>query len=743
MLGGASGSLQAAEGEAEKLSFSRDVQPILAANCLECHGPDRNKGGISFEASASALAVGDSGEHAVVPGDPGESEIIRRVTSDDRQERMPPPKNAEPLSEAEVAVLRRWIEEGAEFEPHWSFTAPKQPSVPEVQQEDWARSPIDRFVLAKLEEAGFQRSPQADRYTLVRRLYLDLIGLAPTPEQADAFVNDESDDAYERLVDELLASPHFGERWGRHWLDLARYAESDGFERDYFRPGAWRWRDWVVRMVNEDQPYDAFLTEQLAGDLLKNATTDQRLATGFYRNELQNTEGGIDVAEAKFRKPIGQLNAVGTAMMGLTVACAECHTHKFDPIKHDEYYQMLAFFWGQMDERDVPAEAFEDPANRGQELHYGSRGDDQLKAYLGQDWYHVVVEREEARPTHVRLRGVFHEKGELVEPGVPEALPELEPRDPEAGPDRLDFARWLTSEDHPLTARVAVNQFWAKLMGEGLVATMDDFGVQGERPSHPELLDWLALDFMENGWSRKRMVRQIVLSSTYRQSSTHRSDLAAVDRDNRLLGRQYQRRAEAEVVRDHALAGAGLLETEVGGPSFHDRIPDESRNLGWGQRWHADDVPDVYRRSIYMVHHRNTPVPMMPVFDQPDAAIACTKRDVSETPLQTLTLWNARIFVESAQALGVRTAQADREPAEAAQWMWRQWMTRPATERELAVVLNVYEGFRNEYEADAEAVKALLQGAPIAPDEAAIGEAAAWTATARMLLGLDQTMTRE
>mgnify|MGYP001026068583 FL=1 len=734
----------AAQPDTQPLQYTRDIRPILSAHCFNCHGPDEGarKAGLRLDLAEAAHAGGKSGT-AIVPGDPNASELIKRILTDDPSLIMPPPDAKHPLSAEQKRMLRDWVAQGGTYEPHWAFQPPRRHPAPAVSQPDWVRDPIDLFILQRIESQGLTPSPEADRYTLVRRVYLDLIGLAPTPEEAAAFVNDLAPDAYEKLVDRLLASPHFGERWGKHWLDVARYADSNGWERDYQRPCAWRWRDWVIQSFNRDQPYNEFVIEQIAGDMLPNATIEQRLASAFHRNELHNTEGGIDVGEARWRKAIGQVNAVGSAFMGLTVGCAECHNHKTDPLSQREYHQLLDFFYGQMEHRNVPWEQFNDPNNRGVEVRPGTREGDELTKYLAGDWAHVVMVREKRRDTHIRVRGVYTDVGEKVTAGTPAFLPPLKPRGEQ--PDRLDLAYWLASEEHPLTARVAVNFIWSKLMGAGIVATLDDFGLTGDLPSHPELLDTLTVDFIESGWSRKQLIRRIVLSSTYRQSSAFREDIHAVDPNNRLLARQWRRRIEAELVRDHALRAAGLLRLDqVGGPSFRARIPREMQNLGWGNTWEVSPGDEQLRRGLYMAYQRNTPVPMLAAFDHPDASIACARREVSNTPLQTLVLWNSPDFLEAARAMGVRllSEAPGGDVAARSSRLLQLCLTRPATEEEQQVVVDLFVKLHEEYKGNGRAARQVLGQTPL-PEGVDAADAAAWIVASRTLLSMDETYLRK
>jgi Protein of unknown function (DUF1553)/Protein of unknown function (DUF1549) len=527
---------------------------------------------------------------------------------------------------------------------HWAFRAPASPPAPKVRRRGWVRSPIDAFILARLEAERIAPSPEADPMTLLRRVTLDLTGLPPTPDEADRYRSDADPNRYERLVDRLLASPHFGERWGRHWLDLARYADSSGYQVDRERPWAWMYRDWVVRSVNQDQPFDQFSVWQLAGDLAAPALPaelrrDAVAASGFHRMTLSNHEDGVDAAEFAVRAKVDRVATTGSAWLGLTLGCAECHSHKYDPIDQREFYQLYAFF--DRDEEDDRTAA------------------DQTVLY-------TFKPAANPGPTRVHVRGDFLRPGDEVAPGFLECLGGKAAAAPA---NRLDLARWIASENNPLTARVAVNQVWMHLFGRGLVSTPEDFGVRGERPSHPELLDWLAREFIRGGWSRKALIREIVLSAAYRQSSNWRPDLADRDPENRWLARQNRLRLEAEALRDGALAVSGLLNPQIGGKSFRPHLPEDVQWLSTASAWSwTDDTgPTVYRRSLYMYAQRTVPHPLLPTFDLADASACTVRRERSDTPLQALSLLNNPQFVECARALAARiVAEAPGRPAEQA-----------------------------------------------------------------------------
>ena len=914
--------------------FARDIQPLLAKRCLECHGPAKQKGGLRLDHRGDALRGGDNGP-ALKPGHPAESSLLVRVTSSDPDAQMPP-KGAR-LSAGEVDLLRRWIAAGAAWpeaadasrgvsSDHWAFQPIRRPAAPP------GPNPIDGFVLAELKKLGLGFSPPAGRAALARRLSLDLIGLPPSPEEVDAFV---ADGDYEKLVDRLLASPHYGERLARRWLDLARYADTNGYEKD--RPRSmWPWRDWVIRALNDDLPFDRFTIEQLAGDMLPGGSA---VATGFHRNTMINEEGGIDVEEFRFESVVDRVNTTSTVWLGLTIGCAQCHTHKYDPVTQREYYRLFAYL-NNADEPEIPVPdpgiekrreeagrrlaaleaelvAREDPgafaawkaglqgqawtpvapakvvAAKGgtfdvlpdasvlvsgdnpnnnvytvvlsglkrpvkalrlevlphESLPEGGPGraplfspgdfllseiraaetkivsgrhgyaenkrsaalaldgkvdtgwsikgrvgephqavfglapavEGTLTLTLVQEYIHqmtigrfrlsvseeeapdrdptlpaevedalargdeerlkrhwalavrlsperdeiaklrksmprppVTLAMRERRPEHARVtrvhhRGAFLSPKEEVEPGVPAVLP------PTSSRDRLGFARWLVDAKNPLTARVQVNRHWQAFFGRGIVATLEDFGTQGAKPTHPELLDWLASEWMAQGWSVKALHRRIVTSETYRQASAVTPELLAKDPENRWYGRAARFRLEAELVRDQALAAAGLLDRRIGGPSVHPPQPDGVWETAYGNpRWPVSKGADRYRRGLYTYMKRAAPYAAFACFDAPSGETCAARRDRSNTPLQALNLLNDVVYLEAAKALG-KGAAAEADPAA---WIFRRVLGRSPTAAERAVLLD----FRGRRQGD---------------------EAAAWTLVARIVLNLDEAITRE
>jgi hypothetical protein len=603
---------------------------------------------------------------------------------------------------------------------HWAFLPVVRPQPPAVNDEAWIRTPMDRFVLKHLEERGIRPSRVADRRTLIRRLSLDLRGLPPTPQEVACFVGDPRPDAYERLVDVLLASARFGERWGRHWLDIARYADSDGYENDRRRPNAWKYRDWVIGAFNRDLPFDRFTIEQLAGDLLPEPTIEQRVAAGLHRNTLAHTSANADKEKFRTIAVKDRVNTTGTIWLGLTLHCAECHSHKYDPVSQREYYQLYAFF-NNVEEEDLEI--------AGEKIRT-------LRAAPSESFVHDG--------------GDFRKQGERTFPAMPAFLPPLV----EGGDalDRLDLAQWLLDPRHPLTARVTVNRFWQHLFGQGLVRTPENFGRRGDAPTHPWLLDWLASEFVELGWSRKEMIRRVVTSATYRQTSRERPELAKQDPDNLWLWRQNRFRVEGEIVRDLALAVGGLLNSRIGGPSIQPPLPvglksfDELKEERFMERRGTR-----FRRGLYINVQRTLAYPMLSVFDAPSGNEPCPLRQRSTTPMQALALTNDPALVECAQALGRRLFEerhiggervaAGRDPEARLRYGFELCLARPPLEEELRVLAALLADQRGHFEKNPDVTRrAIGERLPTGPDAAA---RAAWVEVAAALLNLAEFVTRE
>ena len=715
---------------------------------------------------------------------------------------------------------------------HWAFAPLERPEVPafadsEFDSNNWPRNPIDHFVLAQLGLRGLAPSSAADRYTLIRRVYLDFTGLPPTVAQVDSFVADAAPGAWERLVDEVLASPRFGERWGRHWLDQARYADTHGYTNDKDR-SMWPYRDWVIDAFNRDLPFDQFTIQQLAGDLLAGATTPQLVATGFHRNTLINSEGGTKADQFRDEQIKDRVDTTAGVWMGLTAGCAKCHDHKYDPISAKEYYQLYAFFdstedknsvdpsirlpsesqsarlseldvqvaalqsrldghpgraqrrsaWeaALIDQATAPSDAPDaDQSDIDAELatlaniSADQRTDEQRQqleqAFLSSDdelspiytelnsaktertgiskaLPTTMVMREVSSPpqTHMQVRGDFLRVGDPVEPDVPAVLPSMQ--DSPGRRSRLDLARWLFRDDHPLTARVRMNRIWMRLFRQGLVETENDWGLQGTLPTHPQLLDWLATEFMRQGWSTKQMLRTIALSATYRQASRRRLDAESIDPTNRWLWRQNRIRVEAEIVRDLGLAASGLLSDKIGGPSVFPPIPEGVYDYTQPDReWKVSSGEDRYRRGMYTFFQRSAPHPMLSTFDTPKFNETCTRRDRSNTPLQSLTMANDEAIVEMTRALADRVLRQSAESdVDRLIHMFRTCMARPPTDAELSFLENFLRQQAKDFAIRAEEAEKIVQGmASPLPTE----ENASWVATARVLLNLDEFITRE
>jgi hypothetical protein len=696
------------------VDFNREIRPILAGKCYACHGPDEDSREAGLRLDTREGATMDLGGYAAVePGRPEAGALWKRIHTNDADDIMPPPSSPKKITAQDRELLGRWIREGAVYETHWSFVPVQRVKPPGAE----ADHPVDRFIQSRLARLGLVPAPSAEPHQLVRRLYLDLIGLPPMPEEVEAYAADTRPGAYERLVDRLLASPHFGERWGRHWLDLARYADSDGFLGDKVRAQAWRFRDWVVEAVNRDLPFDEFTVEQLAGDLLPERQLTQLVATGFHRNAPRNTEAGVDKEEARFQMLADRVNTTGRVWLGLTVGCAQCHTHKYDPITIRDYYSLYAFFNNTEDVDEAGTKS--------------------------QTLAEVTKKR---RDTYVHLAGDYSRRGPAVVPAGLSALPPMTVAQ-EGMASRLDLAKWLVDPASPLTSRVAVNQVWSKLFGQGIVPTPDDFGASGEPPTHPELLDWLATEFMAQGWSRKKLVRLIVTSATYRQSSAHRADLVEVDPLNRLLARQNRLRLEAEILRDAFLKTGGLLSPVLGGPSIRPPLPGDVTDIGRSVKWEVSKGAERYRRGLYILLLRSVMYPMLSTFDAPDASESCVRRERSNTPLQALALMNDPAFVEAAQALARRAGEeAGPEVVSRIRHLFRLTLVREPRAEEIERLMEYYAEQRTMIENDGtEALKML--GSPVpGPESSSPAEQvdlAALVPLARVLLNLDEFINRE
>ena len=989
---------------AQEIDFSGDIQPLLAEHCAACHGPDKQNAGLNLTSEQNALSKLKSGETAIIPGNPDESEILYRLTTKNPDDIMPPPDHGPALKAKDIDLIRNWIQSGAKWSQHWAYRPLKKPVLPAVNGNKWLINSIDQFVLSQLEAKNISPSPAADRRTLIKRLHYDLTGLPPTPEEVNTFINDSTPDAYSKLVNKLLDSPHFGERWGRHWLDKARYADSDGYEKDRPRMNAWRYRDWVINSINADLPFDQFTIQQLAGDLLPEATALHKLATAFNRQTLTNTEGGTDQEQWRVAAVMDRVETLGSVWLGLTVGCARCHNHKYDQLTQKEYYQLFAYFnngdegnasvprsrqalvdfegtrkahetqvtalqkqisaydatlqeqWPGLEKKlqaelasrpktDILFHALDflsaktesnpkvkfgllddgsllvsgdNPDSAEYELEFktnqrdltgirlevlpddslGAKGPgrsphgnfvlNDVRVYAnttrdfkstkplklahavasheqsgwpaknaidgkvapekkGTGWsvanqfgksnhltitfaesvkaesdtfLHIVLDQKYGsqhtigrfrisaqtghkpgdripsgiakilnkptdqrsaderrtlldfardldptakrlkadlkkltenapkppvmsvrvisqrtggvRQTHILNRGEFKQPLEAVNASTPATLPKAANR---AQGDRLDLARWLVNGTTPITPRVTINHIWANLFGSGLVRTMGDFGVRGDSPTHPALLDWLAAEFIQRNWSRKEMIRLITHSATYRQSSAHRPELAEIDPNNILLHRQNRYRVEAEIIRDLSLAVSGQLSTKIGGPSVYPPLPPGVAELSYANnfKWNISTGEDRHRRGMYTFFKRTSPHPNLITFDCPDSNVTCVKRGISNTPLAALTTLNNSVFSDAAKAMAKRLLTEGKTDTERIQLGFLLCTSREASPKELAACEQLLTRARDYYTAN----KALAR------DYNGDVESSSWTILTRVFLNLDEFITRE
>jgi mono/diheme cytochrome c family protein len=718
---------------AERVEFRRDIQPIFEASCIKCHGATRQRSQLRLDSGSFALHGGVMGP-VIVPGDSARSRLVQLISGLDPAERMPQPPTAPALSPEKIQLIRRWIDQGARwpeapdearYEPHWAYREPVRSRPPAVRNAGWVRNPIDAFVLARLDREGLEPSPEAPRAMLIRRVSLDLTGLPPSPTEVDAFLADSRPDAYERVVDRLLASPRYGERWARSWLDLVRYADTDGGSWDRQR-SMWPYRDWVIRALNEDMPFTRFTIEQIAGDLLPNATADQMVAAGMHANTTLNQEDGVDADEVRWESLTDRTDTTATVWLGTTLACARCHNHKYDPFTQKDYYRFLAFF----DHADVfqyELPRLPDPTRAG-------------KPALTS----VLIEHPTGEAaTHVRIRGSYPRQGELVAAGTPRALHPMRRGWPM---NRLGLAYWLVDDANPLTARVVVNRYWGELFGRALAETAEDLGTQGLRPSHPELLDWLATEFVRQGWSMKTIQRTIVTSATYRQSSRATPALLERDPGNVLLARGPRFRLDAETIRDVALAASGLLSPKIGGPSVFPPSPDDhgfvANNKG-ATRWTVSTGDDAHRRGLYTFWRRTAPYPAFTTFDAPSREATVVRRPRTNTPLQALSALNDPAFVDAARGLARRIVrEAPPDPAARAAYGFRLCVARLPEPAELQLLVAGFHRERDHFATDTPAARQLL-GGPAPGAELELPELAAWTVVANALLNLDETVTKE
>ena len=741
------------EGIPEKIDFTFDVKPILSDRCFKCHGPDKNaiEARLSLNKAEDAYtALGENKDRfAIVPNQPGKSELVNRIYSDDPNLVMPPPESNLDLTPKEKAILEKWIAQGAEYKEHWAFIPPVNPEVPTVNDSAWSGNEIDKFVMEKLLLNGLAPSPIASKEKLIRRVYFDLTGLPPTPAQVNSFVNNNSPKAYENLVDSLLQTIDYAEHMAAEWMDIARYADTHGYQDDFERT-MWPWRDWVIHAFDENMPYNEFVSYQLAGDLMPDASLEKILATGFNRNHKITFEGGTIPEEYRVEYVEDRLQTFGTAFLGLTLECARCHDHKYDPISQKEHFQLFSFFNNNKEKQTVPLPSetpepyitiTEKEANGVLSFINLQKSDKKEIPVM------VMYEREEQKPAFILNRGVYDQPTDQVFPDTPQSVltfPESYPK------NRLGLSKWLFDDDNPLTSRVVVNRLWQRMFGTGLVSTSYDFGNQGALPSHPQLLDFLAIKFQEEGWDTKRMLRYIALSSTYKQSSVTTPELLEKDPANKWLARAPRLRLTAEMIRDQALAISGLLSREVGGPSVKPYQPEgiweETTGGGGGStaRYVQSTGEDLYRKSLYTFWKRTVPPPSMMTFDTSSRDLCSVKRQETNTPLQALILLNDPQIIEASRALA--TGSLKKYPQELEKqisYVFQKATSRLPDTEEMKMLMEHYKDMRAKMDNGIiEAAEYNTIGEFDSEMDFPEKELASLSLVAHTILNLDETITR-
>lgn len=757
----------------ETISFNADVRPILNKHCLSCHGGVKQTGELSFLFEAEAFDTTASGKYAIVKGKAHRSEMIRRIKSTDEGIMMPP--EGDRLSATDIQTLEKWINQGATWETHWAYHKPQKASIPTVETTPIfpIQNPIDQFIAAKMQEQGLQPSPKASKATLLRRVSLDLIGLPPSLEELENFLADDSEDAYEKVVDRLLASPRFGEHWASMWMDLARYGDSQGYQKDPYR-SIWMYRDWLIQAFNDNMLFDQFTIEQLAGDLLPTPSENQLIATAFHRNTMTNDEGGTDDEEFRVAAVLDRVNTTWEVWQATTMACVQCHSHPYDPFRHEDYYTSYAFFnnTSDSDKRDdrpyiktysqtAKAQLASLSKNWSNDLpsiqtEMNSDRIDSIKQLLltspiGQIYADTLATFKRiatpvmgelpdtsSRKTHLFERGNWLVHGKEMQPDLPESL--LSETQDWQFENRLDLAEWLVSPENPLTARVTVNRFWATLFGQGIVATLEDFGTQSPPPSHPELLDWLAVHFQEDlDWNIKALLKSFVLSSTYQQSAAASPEQLEIDPNNIYLSRASRIRLSAEQVRDQALAVSDLLSDKMYGPSVMPPQPEGVwqviRNV---LRWEESKGEDRYRRALYTFWRRSSPYPSFISFDSPSRELCVSRRINTNTPLQALTTLNDTVYVEAARALGQLMMEQEAPSVKAKiEYGYKKTSLQTASASTLALLAEEYNSYLTYYKENPVLAADLALGKT--EDQAAF---AAWSVIANIILNLDEVLVR-
>ncbi|WP_158860338.1 PSD1 and planctomycete cytochrome C domain-containing protein [Lunatibacter salilacus] len=763
----------------DEVSYNLHIRPILSENCFACHGPDANKreAGLRLDIPEDAFKVLEEspGLFALVPKNPLESHAYLRLVASDESEQMPPPSSNLKVGDREIALIEKWIKQGATYQPHWAFTSPEKIDLPRIKAKKWPQNPIDHYILAAQEERGLSPNTPADREQLLRRVTFDLTGLPPTLEEMERFISDQAEDAYERVVDSLFASRAYGEKMAVHWMDISRYADSHGYQDDYYRT-QWPWRDWVIHAFNQNMPYDQFVTWQLAGDLLPNPSKEQILATGFNRNHKITEESGAIDEEYRVSYVVDRTNTIGKALIGMTLECAQCHDHKYDPISQKEYFQVYAFFNNVAEvgmEESSPGFSRKSPAKHPMMeitdedvdgiLSFLNRPDSAalstaligdvnsganyqaLLSETGKLRVSVMADLDTIRPSFVLLRGDYETYGEEVFPGTPERILPFDNAYPK---NRLGLSQWLFDTGNPLTARVFVNRIWQQIFGAGLVSTPGDFGMQGALPTHPELLDWLAVEFMENGWDIKRLLRQIVLSNTYRQSSNVNPDHLKKDPENIYLARFPRNRLPAEHIRDLVLSSSGLLVPTIGGPSVKPYQPPGLWELATSGRgnlasYKQDSLGALYRRGLYTFIKRTVPPPSMILFDASNRDECEIERERTNTPLQALMMMNDPTVLEASRVLAATLMKETGTREDVVREGFRRIVGRNADQIEISILAEFLEEMLLDFESNPDVAIQLLQvgDSPI-PTDLPISELAAMMQVIHTIYNMEESITK-
>ena len=733
------------------IDYNYHIRPILSDRCFKCHGPDANKrkANLRLDTPEGAYAAfkDNPSMHAIVPGHPESSDAFQRLITKDTSLRMPTMNSHLTVSSHEIDLIEKWIKQGAVYKPHWAFIKPTKSELPDAD-EDWVRNPIDYFVYAKMAEKSLKPSAEASKEQLLKRVCLDLTGLPPTLEMQDRFLKDESPQAYEKMVNELLGSKHYGEKMSIQWLDLARYADSHGYQDDGLRT-MWPWRDWVIHAFNSNYSYAKFVTWQLAGDLLPKPSKEMLLATGFNRNHKITQEGGVIDEEYRVEYVNDRTNTFSKSFLALTFECARCHDHKYDPISQKDYYSTYAFF-NQVPEKGLFGTidaSFADPPN----MSISTKDVQSILKFIHKKDtasvdVMVMADSSKHRPTYVLSRGNYDMPGPEVGFGLPKSILPFTPA--KYSQNRLGLARWVLDPQNPLTSRVFVNRMWAQFFGRGIVKTVGDFGMQGELPTHPELLDWLAVDFQTHGWNIKRLVKQVVMSATYRQASTVTSESQQVDPENIYLSRMSRIRIPAEQIRDQVLASAGILNKEIGGPSVKTYQPKglwEVATSGRGSlmNYIQDHNQDLYRRGMYVFIKRTVPPPTMLIFDASNRDQCEVQRGRTNTPLQALVMMNDPHVLESSRVLASQFSHEKGSIDEKLTRAFRRIVCRAPKDKELAMLKKYFEAEQNSCTQNPKKVQKLMKIGEYKQDKAAVtGSTAAMMLTIQLIFNLEEAIMR-